>query len=293
MKLIITFFLLLFMPFYLSAEEVSYVYKIAFTADYFPNIDIRDARAAFAVFNENIEKHSRNVKLESYFFATPEELQKHYHTNGLDMLTCYPLDYVAGRYTDEMEPLCLGLYDDGKPGLEYAIYSCGKQLSDLKGKKLLVYHRGSQLSLMWLDVFLAKNGMPQRKKFFSEITMVAKPQNALLPVFFNQADACIADTVSFKLLCELNPQLSRKVSMISASAAMNPGIFLVKKTMEKTKREIIEKALISLFDTPGSSQILTLFQVCGITLYKPEHLKPLTDLYSEWVTLFPEEARKR
>ena len=52
-------------------------------------------------------------------------------------------------------------------------------------------HPRSGLAPTWLDTELLRNKLPLSARFFREITRTSKMSRAILPVFFNQADACL------------------------------------------------------------------------------------------------------
>lgn len=92
-------------------------------------------------------------------------------------------------------------------------------IGQLPGRKVLVstLDRG-QIASTWLDVLLMRQGLGPAVEEAVDLDIRDRPGYAVPPVLFGQADACIVETRTFDLLCELNPQLRRELRVLSAIA---------------------------------------------------------------------------
>jgi ABC-type phosphate/phosphonate transport system substrate-binding protein len=84
----------------------------------------------------------------------------------------------------------------------------------------------------------------------------------VLPVFFESADACLVTRQASETMCELNPQLRRRLLVLAVSPKLFAAFFgvQVQKDAPDAVKSKIRQALLGYYDTPGGRQILTLFQ---------------------------------
>ena len=169
-----------------------------------------------------------------------------------------------------------------REGIPYEIYyllvnneSQYKTLADLKDKTLLV---GSpyegDIPLIWLDQVLRQNRLNTRKKFFQKIEYFNKALPSVLPVFFKNADACLVSKNSFETICELNPQVQNKLTVIEASIPINIGVVAVRKNISnlEAKSHIID-AFLNLHKKVAAQQFLSVFKIEKVIEFKEEYLK--------------------
>jgi len=112
--------------------------------------------------------------------------------------------------------------------------------------------------------------------FFSEVKQVDKPSRGLLPVFFNQSDACVLTEESFSTVSELNPQLKNELIIIEKSPEYVATIMCLNKNIKKNIRDVTHDAAQNLTKTFSGKQITSLFKSDGFLKYKPEYTAPAT-----------------
>jgi len=138
-----------------------------------------------------------------------------------------------------------------------------------------------------------RQGLPVSEHFFANIKRVNKASQAILPVFFQQADAAIVDRHAFRTMVELNPQLNEQLTMLASSPALIHSIVcLSRNSDEEVKKAILDTAFKLGNDTAGK-QILTLFQMDRVALYKQSYLEAMTALAREHHDLATRLANRR
>lgn len=154
-----------------------------------------------------------------------------------------------------------------------------KTIADLQNKRLLIYGslRGS-LSPIWLDVLLATNGFAEAKDFFGSVTPVNKPSRTVLPVFFQQADACIVTRTGFEVLSEMNPQVTKQMKIIATSPQLIPTVTCFRAGISPRALERIIHAVVSAQHTVAGQQVLTIFQSDGIAEIRTEQIESVREL---------------
>ena len=145
----------------------------------------------------------------------------------------------------------------------------------MKGKKLLVgFPYEGDIPLIWLDQILKKNKLNTREKFFQKIEYFDKALPSVLPVFFENADACLVSKNSFETICELNPQVRNTLTVIETSIPITIGIVALRKNISnpEVKKHIIE-AFLNLHNKVAAQQFLSVFKIEKVIEFKEEYLK--------------------
>nr|WP_321398770.1 PhnD/SsuA/transferrin family substrate-binding protein [uncultured Desulfobacter sp.] len=155
-------------------------------------------------------------------------------------------------------------------------------MEDLKGGVLRFLKNGrTVLSTLWLDVELAKTGRPATKDFFGQVIPGYKIGEALLPVFFGKADACLVTRKGFETMAELNPQISEQLKILAVSKAYVSSFLGFRKNYQGRLKHIILNNVKDWDQTPAGYQILTMFQMDDLVLKPIDFLKPAMELIKE------------
>ncbi|MEO8592050.1 MAG: PhnD/SsuA/transferrin family substrate-binding protein [Candidatus Solibacter sp.] len=137
-----------------------------------------------------------------------------------------------------------------------------RQLGDLKGRRLYTLKAPRMcVAPAWLFTLLEAAHYGPAEQFFGPMVTDAKFSRVVLPVFFGQADACLATKRGFDTMCELNPQVAREVKVVAISPPMVVTFYIFRKNYQSVNREKLIRALSSsLGATAAGRQIRTLFQ---------------------------------
>ena len=137
----------------------------------------------------------------------------------LDFAVMTSVDYLRMAAILKVKPE-MARFRNGKATIKYLLLrnsdSQNQELVTLKNKNLAVL-KTDQLGLLFLNTQLLKAKLPEADRFFSSIQGKNKESQAILAVFFGQADACVVSDVGFSTMVELNPQVGRKLQVISES----------------------------------------------------------------------------
>ena len=153
-----------------------------------------DVTAALKVWFETIAKErgiyaDPNPRVFDSLAGFAEALRR----EEIDVITAPSDEFIV---LEKTVPLA-GLYSSAVGGRiteEYVLLvrqdSSFRSLADLRDSRLIVLtHPSAGLSPVWLDTELLRNKLPVSARFFRGITRTSKMNRAILPVFFNQADA--------------------------------------------------------------------------------------------------------
>ena len=130
----------------------------------------------------------------------------------------------------------------------------------------------------WIDRALANAGLPEAGVLFGDVTHEMNVSRAVLPVFFRKADACLVTRNSFEMMCELNPQIRRRLELLATSACLVPSITCLRAGYDSTYRPRIVEALGDLHKEPKGEQILSLFRVDRLVPFEPHFMDSAIDL---------------
>jgi phosphonate transport system substrate-binding protein len=134
-----------------------------------------------------------------------------------------------------------------------------KKIADLKGKKLSISD-DDPINKVYLRVLLARSGIKEMEGFFSSVEVKVKPKAAVLDLFLQEADACLATDTIFKSMAQLNPQLKKTLRPIHYSESIsNGGIFVRNDVPKKMVRDLTE-VLLTLHQTEKGKQLLKIFR---------------------------------
>jgi phosphonate transport system substrate-binding protein len=163
----------------------------------------------------------------------------------------------------------------------------------LKNRKVLVQsgHRGN-IAVMWMDILLMRKGQPLAEHFCS-IKRVNKATQAVLPVFFGQADAAVINRDAFETVAELNPQIMKEVAEIVSSKAVVHSVSCFRKNTDSDIRKAVLNAAMSLDKDSYGRQVLTLFQLNRVAVYEPKYLEYLSSLVNDHSEMKKRFAGKR
>jgi len=125
---------------------------------------------------------------------------------------------------------------------------------------------------LWLSTVLTGKSLPERERFFGSVREVRKASQAVLPVFFKQADGCLVNKSSFDTMVELNPQIEKEMMVFLSSDKLLHGMFCFHRHLSADIKTQMTKTALNIHTTPAGKQILTLFQIDTIMPFKPSML---------------------
>jgi ABC-type phosphate/phosphonate transport system substrate-binding protein len=240
-------------------------FRLGFSRSLFTDVNDTDAKAAIKAWAQTVAtERDINMDPSAHLFDRLPDMVSAMKQGKVDAMSVVLQEYAALAREVELGPwfvtktsgalheeyVLLAHRDSGISGLEA-----------LRGKRLsLHYAARTCLASDWLDFLLSENGYaPSTDGFFGETRRVPKVSTAVLPVFFRKSDACLVAKSSFETLCELNPQLGRKLHALCTSPRLVPAVMCFRKGFESREKDRLLTALRELHTTPAGEQVLTIF----------------------------------
>lgn len=207
--------------------------------------------------------------------------------NEMDAVFTNPIDYLD--LDPQVDPDYRYTITFG-PSPEMYIYllipkrSSIRKITQLQGKRLSS-PKGYILGQTYLEVFLAKAGLPAPEQFFSNIQNPVNSNAAVLDLFFGKADLAIANNVAYNLAVELNPQIEEKIEILAISDPYIHFVIGVNKRASQAYLAKLDKLLLHLKQEPKIRQILDLFSITDVVKLRDEQLETLRQLKQEHAQL--------
>jgi phosphonate transport system substrate-binding protein len=252
----------------------------------FYNVNPRDAIGLTKVWVQLVDRRLKfSAETSVVIFKDIRDAESALAKNEVDIIVLISEEFLDLRETVPLRPVLTADY--GKYFYDELLLLVRDdrgitRLSQLRNKSLRIEsgQKGS-IPMQWLDSLLLARGFSDSRGFFSSVIDHPKASQAILPVFFGQADACIASLNSFETLAELNPQLGQHLRILEKSPGFATGIIAVRKDVKNQRRDAMVEALLEMHTDPKGKQLLTLFRINRLVPFRAEHLAAIGKVLRE------------
>jgi ABC-type phosphate/phosphonate transport system substrate-binding protein len=272
-----------------AAPPVKATLHVGFGPTSFTGVNETDAKAAFKVFTQTVGRR-RGYELEvvAHTFADEESLAAAVTNRSLHLAIMTGWSYLERGLERYIEP-CFLPADSGHGPREYLLLartdSAIREVNDLRGKRvLLLVNTNCEMSRHWYRTLLLEHRMDPASELAGGASAEEKPAGALLPVFFGKADACVVSRPIFDNMCELNPQVAKRLRILAVSEPLTDSItFLSYGPWDSPRqRPDMMESLRDLHTTPEGQQILTLFRINRMAPFEPAFLDGIRALRAKY-----------
>jgi ABC-type phosphate/phosphonate transport system substrate-binding protein len=268
-----------------GAEDGSKL-RIGFTGSVFQDVSNTDIKAAVSVLIQKVAWQHFG-KGESRFYENLSEMAMDLKNRKIEVFATPVEEFMELRKQSPIVPILVSTYDNGT-GTDLLLLvrkdSGIRSIRDLRGKTIVMPMRNPRcldMHTAWLETLVMEEGSKGIATFFSSVKETRTAAKAVMPVFFRQADACIVTRQVFDLTAELNPQISRELTIISRKEKLSQGIIAIDRRLSEETREKIRQAFLTLHQTPEGQQLLMLFKVRKLVPFVPDYMKGTEALYAE------------
>ncbi|NVN89655.1 MAG: PhnD/SsuA/transferrin family substrate-binding protein [Desulfuromonadales bacterium] len=252
----------------------------------FYNVDPRDVTGLMEVWARMSERKAKGgLKSFSIVYKTIAEAEKDLANRRVDVLVMIPEDFIRLRAKFHLEPILSADYGNhfyNELLLLVREDSGIKRVEQLRGKSLLldVGQQGS-IPMKWLDSLLSARLSSTARAVFGTMKECTKSSQAIMPVFFRQADACLVSRSHYETMVELNPQLGRQLRILESSPGFVTGILATRKDLKKSTQDAIINNLQEMYTDPKGKQIMTVFRIKRLVPFKADHLASVEKIIRE------------
>jgi len=283
------FFLFAFLSTCIATEKTTLKkLEIGFIYNVIPDVEPSDAKIALNLLTEEIQKQLDNsVELNTKFFNNRELLKQGIKNSEIDLVGLTSIDFLEWQNELTLKPFIIGLKNNSpKAGYFLLVHknSPYQTLESLANKNIIIQDIQSPNSAayIWFQTLLAKKNYKKSALSFIKHEFEINASKVILPVFFNQAAACITNEHSYRVMCDMNPQIKQNLRVLASSPKLLLGFLCATERLSKQHYSIILDHLINLERYPKSSIFFLIYHFDKLALYKPEHLKETEELYQEF-----------
>ena len=272
------------------------IFEVGYSASLFYDVDVNDARAATRVWLELFVRHvGEESTVQTSVLDGPEAIARAVERTEVDLVILSSVEYFQLRGRVPLVPLVTGSRE-GNISFEYGLLVRRgrglQELADLEDRRLIIEIGGwGSIPWMWLDAALLRADLRSGAAFFAEVQEAKKVSQAVLPVFFGRADACVVSMESFATMVELNPQLGEALQVLRRSPPFCRGLVCAREDFNQIYGNLLEESLASLHDQPEGQQVLTLFHTDRLVPFAPAQLEGIEALMVEYEELRAQETR--
>ena len=250
----------------------------------------KDVKIAIKVWLNELANEDYDKEIVFDFYDTKEEILDKFSKGNVEYLTLNSMHYLEnkGKLDPNIKDLYvfLGTKDDY---ISYVLVTKNsdkiKSIKDLKNRTLGV-QKSEYMVLLYIDHTLLNSKLPVHQNFFSEIESYDKNSRVLMKLFFNKTDACIVPQHTWDMMCEMNPQIAKKLKVLDRSEKIFvPALSLVSKKMNDKLYQVHQDNAKKLRDSPKGQQILTLLKSKMYKSVDKAFLDPMVDYYQEYLAL--------
>jgi phosphonate transport system substrate-binding protein len=262
--------------------------RVGYSKSTFSGVNVNDAQVAMGMVASYLnEKMGSQHITKTVIFDDMDTMIESIKAKKIDAVSMSTLEYFRLKSLMlPIEPFNVSVNGD-TVGDEHVVLVNKKDkinnLSQLRGKKIIV-EMGSngRLALLWFTTLLLKRGLPESDDFFSDIKKVEKISQAVLPVFFMQADACIVRRTGFQTMVEMNPQINKNLIVLQKSPAFQEIVFCMQKDYDDKTKKMMMDVSETLHLDPKGKQMLLLFRKDRVLPFKPEYIESVESLIKEY-----------
>jgi phosphonate transport system substrate-binding protein len=261
-------------------------------------VNMNDARAALEL---NINRQSTtgilNVAPELEIIqdaATAADLIRQKHLHGLNLTG---IDYILLREMAAAEPLYVASALAASPVESYIVLTQKEidwtKLSILAQRRLMVERYDQwDIGRIWLETELNQMQLSKSGTFFTAIQAADKPTRLVLPVFFGQAEACLVTESTYQTMVELNPQLGRKLRVLSRSPGVIKSLVCVADNLDPRLVAAMNKKLQDMHMSEDGRQLLMILRLKRFFPFRTEDLEATERILNRYRTLNAEFANQ-
>jgi ABC-type phosphate/phosphonate transport system substrate-binding protein len=278
-----------------SATMPSYL-SVALSINKYSDLDEKDAKAALNVWISMISKTGGfPTKVDLLSYKDLALFEKEARENRVDLVFLFAPEYLQMKNRIPFEPVAIStpLGADYKQFSVFVRKDRGiNKVVELANKDAFMEGGENNLLLsLWFETLLMKEGAFGPAGFLSSFKNVKKPSQALLPVFFGKADACVVSRGGFEMMKELNPQVGQELVAIAHSPEYPQGIICMRKGWAEKYWGFLDH-MFQLHKQSQGKQILTLMKISKLAPFKPAYLETTEALLQEHEALKLKLAKK-
>lgn len=253
-----------------AAEREKIRCNVGYSIKSIADVDTRDAEAALRVWAREMADPF-GFEVEATLYESVDKLITDFLDKKLDFIMINSVEYLRTPTLNKAKPEMTRVRSN-KTTVKYVLLTQAqgnsKGLTGLKNKNLSIA-KVNHLGLTFVSVQLMQAGLPDAERFFSTIQYKTKESQAILAVFFGQAEACLVSDTAFNTMKELNPQVGQKLRILAESPELIETVGFFRKDYPLSHKERLIKGMKGgIKSHERGKQIMLLFNVDYLDVIK-------------------------
>ncbi|MEX0320567.1 MAG: PhnD/SsuA/transferrin family substrate-binding protein [Puniceicoccaceae bacterium] len=259
--------------------------NVVFDRLHFSEINHNDAVAALTVLARNFSQSvNADMDVEISSYDTADSLIGILDTENADLVIIHAKKYfqIPKRLRDQLEPIYITRIERAGPMGAYHLLAPESSgisgWADVAGKELLILKSyRCHLTSDWFKQSLEQNGVAEDSVRTETVDAVS---NAILPVFFGKADACVVSDEAYVLMKELNPQIGKKLLPVETSPSFAEVIICLNQDF-RNDRQLLIDSVQYMHLNPSGEQVMMLFKISQLVPFEERFLDNVQQLLSD------------
>ncbi|MGJ8650128.1 MAG: phosphate/phosphite/phosphonate ABC transporter substrate-binding protein [Opitutaceae bacterium] len=259
--------------------------RVAFDRSLFHGLNENDAVAALKVWVKHFTKtQGVDMEVEIVSYESRGEVDRLLAEEGADLFIMSAAGFLgtAPELRSTIIPQFTSALQDGSPFESYHLLSHVDsnllQWEDLAGKDIILLDANrAHLTREWFLQGVAAHGLQHEGM---DIQVVENISQAILPVFFKQADACIVNNSGYELMKEFNPQIGQKLKTVVTSPEFSETLICLRENYQSHRDEVI-KGLRELDEDPTGRQVVLIFKIDQLIEFEAHYLDSAKELLND------------
>ncbi len=273
------------------------IINVGFDSSIFVGLDVelKDIRSAVDLWAEEVYLNLPTyTKGKTIFYDSLEKLIQDFNDKKISLMACSALNYLKIESQVNAE-LAYVYVRNGKINTQYLLLvSSNSNFSNINdlNRKQLVLKEGDEIGSLFLNTLLLSQHHVEANDFFSSIINKKDYSQCILSVFFNQVDACIAPDTVFNTMIMLNPQVGKRLKILSSSPPFINDISVFQKEDDPKIKKDIERFILDVKKSAYGQQILILFKMEEVRQFVQSDLDNLRELLKRYHDLKKNVSKK-
>lgn len=257
--------------------------RFAVLHDIYSDVTRQDARAALElIMQKTIARKSYPYSATIDLMEKSEDIVAAIQKGGYHFVTLSGIDYFSYRDALGLTPVLIPSKSDEPTETLMLLVNKGRTLAAIarEPRRTLILESGRKgdLSRAWLDKVLAERDLPDCDRLFTRIRHVKKPARAVLPVFFDQADACVVTRNALEVIQELNPQIGQRIEALFHSKGLIRRLICATPKPAPEDIDTFVKESVHIDHNADTLQAMTIIQMRRFHYVSDEGLEATREL---------------
>lgn len=270
-------------------QDIDKDLRIVFYGQVFEKQYEKEFKVAVKIWLQEIVNNIDNsYKTISVAVSSFQELKELYDNNKLDMIVMLSKDYLDVIKSIPIKPYYIALSNNEAVHRYVLIGKKSKgnsnQIDYSKSKIAIPENNWGGLGKYWLEYLFQQKKI--RYKFYqeNEENLIKDENQAILSVFFNNSDYCVARKSTLELMSELNPQLKKSLIVLEESEPLLHSSFNFSDKTPQYKINILNRIVNDETQRARLNQIMSLFKHEKLVPFKEEYLNGIKKIYNSYLS---------